>query len=494
MSSLAGGDAAMPRNPALTVLPTVLLAMGIAVSDQAMVATALPGLIGELGGVELISWVFVATLMTSTLAAPVYGRLGDMLGRRRMLVLALCLFVCGAALCALAWRIEALIAARAFQGIGAGGLMTLSQALIGQTVPPRERGRFQGYIAAMQLCATTAGPILGGLVAHFLGWRLVFVISLPAVVLALGLSVLLPKGQPADKREPFDLPGLVFFAASVVPVLLSIHFLKRFDAASLPLALTLFGGAACALALLVRRERIAPAPLFPVELMRQAAIWRCDLIAACHGASMIALVAFVPIYLRAAKGMGAAEIGLMLLALTGGAGIGTMATGRMVTRTGRTMLFPSLGLSLGGATVLMLGLASPHLGALHLPWVLAWFSICGGTVMGVLQIVVQHTAGPKHIGAAAGTVQFSRSLGGAIGTSIVGAALFAALSASDPEAARVFVDMLTSGPGVLDELAETQRARVQAGVADAFLAAFLVVVGFQWIGAALAWSVPSRRI
>ena len=320
-----------------------MLPMFLAVADQTIVATALPAMASDLGDVERVSWVVVSYLIANTIAAPVYGRLGDSYGRRRMILTALAIFIIGSLLCALAPNIEILTATRVLQGFGGGGLMTLSQALVGEIVPPRERGRYQGYLAGVSVASSTFGPVAGGYLTQAFGWRSIFLVNLPLGLIAVAL-VLRLKTQPTDRRRTtFDAPGLVLFTMFVSPLILALEQVQRMDARTLPLVfgLLLLGG--LALLALIWQERHSSSPLIPPALFREPSVWRSDGLAACHGAALVSLITFLPIYLRAVRGASPAETGLLLLPLMFGIGIGSLVTGQLVTRTGRTAVFPSYG-------------------------------------------------------------------------------------------------------------------------------------------------------
>ncbi len=229
-----------PPNPPpaalfFTVFPSIMLPMFLAAIDQTIVATALPAIAGSLGDVERVSWVVVSYLVATTIAAPVYGRLGDVLGRRRLLFVALALFIAASLACALAPSILLLTAARVLQGLGGGGLMTTSQALVGEVVPPRERGRYQGYLASIFVASSTFGPVAGGWLTQQFGWQSVFLVNLPLGRRRGLLALRLPRRAGSGGRLQFDTLGVVLFAAFITPMLLALERLQRFDPASLPL-------------------------------------------------------------------------------------------------------------------------------------------------------------------------------------------------------------------------------------------------------------------
>ena len=478
----------------LTVFPPIMLPMFMAVADQTIVATALPAIASSLGQIERASWVVVSYLIANTIAAPVYGRLGDTFGRRSMMIVALAIFMLGSVLCALAPNIVLLTAFRVLQGFGGGGLMTLSQALIGEAIPPRERGRYQGYLAGIAVSSNSFGPVAGGYLTQAFGWQSIFLVNIPLGLLALLFVFRIPPRQGDRRRTTFDSPGLVLFIFFVGPVILALEQVQRMELSTLPIALGLLAFGLISLGLLVWQERNTTSPLIPPLLFKQASIWRSDAMAAFHGAALVSLITFLPIYLRAVRGFSPAETGLMLLPLTAGIGIGSMTTGQMVTRTGRTAVFPTYGLMGATVSLLLLAFFTPYLSTGELAWAFGVVALFMGTVMGVVQVTVQAVSGPRLLGTGAAMVQFSRSVGAAFGTATVAAVLFSILTATDRDTANLFGMIIERGPEALASLAPARRAIVEAQISGAFHAAFLTIAAFTGIGAWLAWSIPLRRL
>lgn len=372
--------------------------------------------------------------------------------------------------------------------------MTLSQALIGEAIPPRERARYQGYLAAVGISANAFGPVAGGFLAQHLGWQSIFLINAPLGLVAGMLTLRLPSHSRPTGRWEVDFWGIVLFALLVASLILALERAQHLDPTAVPSILGLAAVALAALGLLIRREKRTQSPLLPVALLRQATIWRSDALAACHGAALVSLITFLPIYLIVVRGVSASQTGLLLLPLMIGIGIGSMATGRMVSASGRTAIFPSYGLILVTLNLLLLALAAPHIAIAQLIWVLLWNGLCMGTVMGVVQVTVQSASGPRMLGEAAASVQFSRSIGAALGTATVATVLFAALSATNRETAVLFGNMVEQGASILSTLPPARQLIVQSEIAKAFQTAFLVIAGFAGTGALLALSIPLRRI
>jgi EmrB/QacA subfamily drug resistance transporter len=472
-----------------------MIPMFLAIADQTIVATALPAIASELGDVERVSWVVVAYLISTTIAAPVYGYLGDLFGRRRLMFVALALFLGSSIACAFAPSVLLLALARVLQGFGGGGLITLSQALIGEVVPPRERGNFQGYLATVAVTSASFGPVAGGWITEHLGWRMVFLVNAPLCLLAFLLVARLKTSPGLDRKGwRFDSWGLVYFIGFILPLLLALEQAQRLDTLAFLIIGALLTTSLVCLVLLIRQEKRHSAPLLSLHLLRRAAIWQANALAACHGAALTALVAFVPIYLRVVRGASPTETGYLLLPITAGIGIGAIVTGRLVSRTGMTMAFPSTGLVFASLTLFGFAFAAPMMTMGQISLLLTINSLFMGTVMGVVQVTTQTAAGPKMLGASAAAVQFSRSIGAALGTAILGALLFASLQNVDPEATAIFSRLVEDGPAGYAGLDSARVAAMQQAIASAFKSAFFALGLFTTMGMLLAWSNPMRKV
>jgi EmrB/QacA subfamily drug resistance transporter len=488
------GTAGSPvKSPAfLTVFPSIMLPMFLAVVDQTIVATALPAIAASTGQFERASWIVVGYLIASTIAAPIYGRLGDSFGRRRLMFVALAVFIVASLLCALSPTIELLTLARLLQGLGGGGLMTLSQALVGEAIPPRERARYQGYLAAVAVCANSFGPVAGGYLTEQFGWQSIFLVNVPIGLGAVALTWRLPTPKVERLGWRADPAGIVLFAIFVATTLLSLEQVQHVELSAVPLALGLLAAGIVALVLLVRHSNRTQSPLIPFALLRQPAIWHSDALAACHGAALVSLITFFPIYMQVVRGDSPSATGLLLVPLTIGIGTGSLLTGRLVNKTGQLTIYPVFGLAMATAIFIVLAFWLSALGTSAIAGMLLASGLCMGTVMGVVQVSVQSAAGPVRLGEAAASVQFSRSIGAAFGTALVATLLFAFLTLRNPEAARVFASMVKhvgSGTG----LPAAQNA-VQTDIREAFTVAFLTMAVFTTGGFFLALTNPLRRI
>ena len=385
-SKSPAGPAAAKYPAFLTVFPSIMLPMFLAVVDQTIIATALPAIAASTGQFERASWIVVAYLIAATIAAPIYGRLGDSFGRRRLMFVALAVFIVASLLCAACRTVELLTLARVLQGLGGGGLMTLSQALIGEAIPPRERARYQGYLAAVAVCANTFGPVAGGYLTEQFGWQSIFLVNLPIGLGAVALTWRLPNPKIERLAWRADPGGLILFTVFVATTLLSLEQVQHVDFEAIPLGGGLLAAGLLALVLLIRHENRTPSPLIPLGLLRQPAIWHSDALAACHGAALVSLITFLPVYLQVVRGASPSETGFLLVPLTIGIGTGSLLTGRMVNKTGMTTIYPIVGLALVTANFVALAFWAHALGTSAMAGLLLCNGLFMGTVMGVVQV------------------------------------------------------------------------------------------------------------
>lgn len=432
--SQSPADAPVSRAQFVRLFTAVSLPIFLAAVDQTLLATATPAISRDLGDFRDSAWIAVGYLLASTIMAPLYGRFGDRYGRRDALVAALGLFSLGSLACAASQGMWWLIAARLMQGLGGGGLMVMSQALIGEVVPPRQRPRFQAYFGMVFVLASVTGPVLGGLVVSSFSWRWLFIVNLPLAALAAWRVLLLPaSSRHAVPGQTHDALGVMLFAATASILLLWLTLAgHRFDWMSLRSAL--MAGTALVLgAVLVRRERRHPHPFLPVELVRLPAIAWTAATMVLFAAGMFALVFFLPVYLQVGHATGAAHAGLLLLPLTGGLVLGSNFTGRLVAKTGRPDLPARWGLSVAALALFLLGVLPA------VPLIIGTLGVAAGlgfgTVMPTSQLVVQTVAGRSRLGAAAATVSLARSTGASVGTAVFGALVFGLASNADLQAA-----------------------------------------------------------
>jgi EmrB/QacA subfamily drug resistance transporter len=478
----------------LSLFPSIVFPMFMGMIGETIVATALPTIAASLGGIELIAWVVVAYLICLAITAPVYGRLGDAFGRRRMMVVALSISLVGSVFCALSTSIEMLIVARVVQGIGGGGLISLAHALIAQSVPPRDRVRFHGYIAAIGFGASALGPVIGGFLTEHFGWPSVFLINLPLGLMAVALVFRLPPRSTPFEPFRFDLPGLVLFSAMMWSLLVLVQELRQPASIRLVYVSALAVVVVVSLLLLFGREKRASSPLFPPSLLSNPTVWRCNAMAICHGGYFVAMLTFTPIYLRIVYAQSVAEIGLLMLPVTFGIGLGTFITGQIVSRTGNAAIFPSLGLVVVCAQFVVLGFGAESMSPIALSAFLGMVSLFMGTVMAVVQATVQSETPMALLGTSTAMISLSRALGGAVGTALVGALFFALMAAGGMEISTELQAVLQGSSDDLTVLGRTAEADIRHKAAIAFRAVFFLIAAYAAAGSLLAWTLPRRTL
>jgi EmrB/QacA subfamily drug resistance transporter len=399
----------------------IVLAMLPAVLDQTMLATGLPTIATDLGRLADLSWVVTAYVVAAAAATPLWGKLGDRHGRKRLLEASLVLFLAASALCGVAQDITMLIVSRTIQGVAAGGLMSLAMAAVGDLVSPRERGRYQGYIASAFAVATVAGPLLGGLLVEHASWRWVFYVNLPLGLIALaGLRLRLPATPAEPPAQRLDAAGAILLAAATTSLLLACLWGgQRYDWASpvivgLGVATILLAGA------LVLRERRAADPIVPFDLLRTRTVAVASAALFLATASLFAITVFVPLFLQATTGATPTEAGLLLVPMMLGITLSTTLAGRLIARTGRYKRFPVIGLALMAAALGLLAAVAGQPSRAATGLALAVFGLGFGMVGQVLIVAVQNGVERRRLGVGMATTSFFRALGGAVGAAALG--------------------------------------------------------------------------
>src|ERR1700730_10844292 len=441
-------DGALSHRQILTILSGLMLGMFLASLDQTIVSTAIKTIVNDLHDLQAQAWVTTAFLITSTIAAPLFGKLSDIYGRKRLFMLAIVIFVTGSALCGLATSMYELAAFRAFQGIGAGGIMPLALAVIGDIIPPRQRARYQGYMMAVFASASVLGPVLGGLLAgttDFLGvagWRWIFYINVPVAAVALIVIARVLKLDYVRRERRIDWWGSVMLAVGLVPLLGGAEAGQSWGWASAA-AFTCYFLAAAGLTLFVWiQHRMGGDALLPLRLVRSPTLSVASRQVTIIGMAMFGGLSVIPLYLQIVKGASPTKSGLLLLPLVGGLMLASLGAGRLVARTGRYKIFPVVGsvLMLAGMGLLLtLGADTP---LWHTDVFMAIFGIGLGLNMQSLVLAMQNAVAAKDMGVASAASTFFRSVGGTLGTAIFLSILFSqaaskisqqyAKAASDP--------------------------------------------------------------
>jgi EmrB/QacA subfamily drug resistance transporter len=400
----------------------IVLAMLPAVLDQTILATALPTIASDLGTLADVSWLVSAYVVASAATIPIWGKVGDRVGRKAVLELSLVLFLSASAACGLAGDLTMLIFARAVQGAAAGGLMTLAMAAVGDLVSPRDRARYQGYIAATFALATVAGPLLGGLLTEQVSWRWVFYVNLPLGLLALaGLRLRFPAVAGERPQARFDVGGAMLLAAATCTLMLLCVWGGDRFAWDSPQIVGLGALLLVAAAALVWRERRAADPAVPLDLLRLPAVAISSAAFFLTTASLFSVTVFVPLYLQAATGATPTGAGLLLVAMMLGVTASTNFAGRRIARGGRYKRYPLAGLALMAAGLLGLAALVGERSQLATVLCLGVFGLGFGMVGQVLTVIVQNGVERRRLGTAMATTNFFRALGGAVGAAVLGA-------------------------------------------------------------------------
>ena len=418
--------------PALAVpFAAIVLSMLPAVLDQTILATALPTIALDLGSVTDVAWLVTAYVVAAAASTPLWGKLGDRHGRKRLLEISLGLFLVASALCGAAPGIAALIVARAVQGVAAGGLMALAMAAVGDLVPPRERARYQGYIAATFAAATVVGPLVGGVIVQHIGWRWVFYVNLPIGVAALaGLRLRMPVPRAEAARHPLDILGAALLAAATAGfMLICVWGGRRYPWGS-PEILALAGVVGALAFALVLCERRAADPIVPFELLRTRTMAIACAALFLTTAALFAVNVFVPLYLQTTTGATPTEAGLLLVPMMLGITVSTNLAGRGIARTGRYKRYPLAGAALMTIALIELAAVAGSPSRLTIGIGLAMFGFGFGMVGQVLIVAVQGSVDPRRLGVAMATTSFFRALGGAVGAAVLGS-LFASRAGAD---------------------------------------------------------------
>jgi EmrB/QacA subfamily drug resistance transporter len=476
------------RREVLVVLPGLLLAMMLAMLDNFIVGTAMPRIVGELGGLAHLSWVVTAYVLGTTVSTPLWGKIGDQFGRKSIFLTSIVIFLVGSALCGAAGSsmfggthdgMAELIAFRALQGLGAGGLIVNVMAIIGDLVPPRERGRYQGIMAAIMSLAMIAGPLVGGFITDNLSWRWAFYINLPlggAALIVVILTLHLPRRRSAHR---IDWLGAVLLTIGITALVLITTWGGNQYAWGSPQILGLAGLAVVMLALFGLVERRAPEPIIPLELFTNRNFSLISGIGFLLGFAMFGAITFLPLYQQTVQGSSATNSGLLLLPMMGAAMVVSLFVGQTITRTGRYKVFPVLGGIVMTAAMFLLSRQDTHTTRTQTAVFIAVLGMGMGFLMQTTMLIAQNSVEPRDLGVASSAATFFRSIGGSFGVSLFGAVFNHHFTAELTSRLGPAAHSLSSGGGRVDPATlKHLPGPVRTGVMDAIAAGISHV--FLW--------------
>lgn len=477
-------DGTLSKRQIYLVFAGVMAGLALSALDGTIVTTALATIVGELGGIEYYAWVGTAYMLTSTTATPLFGKLSDLYGRRLLFQIAIVTFVLGSLLCGVSQNMWQLVVSRGVQGIGGGGLFSLAFAIIGDVVPPRERGKYVGFITSIFTASSVLGPLIGGFIVDNTSWRWIFLVNLPVGLVALFITDRALRLPFQRQQRRIDYLGATLLVVAVTSLLLGLSWTgESYGWASVP-TLALFALTIVSTAAFVTWERRAQEPIIPLAMLRMDVVSSVIPMMFLVGAIIFGANTFMPLYLQGVTGVSATNSGLLLAPLAVAVAITAMITGRLTARTGKYKLWLPLGAIFAIAGLTMVSFLGTTRGYLYIAMIGSfWIGAGMGALMPTGTLAVQNAVPMHEMGSASSTVIFMRQLGGAIGLAAYGSLLNSRLAGRvDPELIRV--------PREIKNLPSPAREQALAGLTDAITVVFRASLPVMAIAFVIALFVP----
>ena len=477
----------------------LVLVMLLAALDSTIVSTALPTIVGDLGGLERLAWVVTAYLLAQTVVTPVYGKLGDLYGRKGVLQSAVVIFLIGSALCGISRNMMQLIGFRAVQGLGAGGLTVVTQAVVGDLVSPRERGKYQGIFGAVFGGASIAGPLLGGYFTTHLSWRWIFYVNVPIGVIALVVLAATLPSQTIRTKRAIDYAGSALLAVVLASLTLLTDLGGTTYSWSSPTMLALIATTIVSLVLFLVVERRAVEPVLPLRLFTIRTVAVASAVGFIVGFALFGSVVYLPLFLQIVKQASPTASGLQMLPMMGGMLVTSIASGQLISKTGRYKIFPIVGTAVMTLGLFLLARMSASTSVLTASLIMLVLGLGLGMVMQVLVIAVQNAVSYQDLGVATSGATLFRLIGGSLGTAVLGA-VFASRLARNFEVALPgasvgsAIRMTGMSAHAMAALPPEARAAYQLAFTRSLDTVFLVAMGIAALGFLLVWLMPEQPL